>query len=416
MDELITAAAAQFRARPELKEAANPTLDQRYQPIAKLNEKLGGMPVFGGNKVELLPDYDGAIARIAAEIDQAERFVHVEYFALSKDDGTDPVFQAMARAQERGVKVRVLMDYMGSRVYKGYKDTRAWLEAQHIEAHAMLPVNLFDREFSRVDLRNHRKIVVIDGHIGFTGSQNMIRRNYFRKDDIYYDELVARLEGPSVAELEAIFITDWYAESGVLLSPDQFPELKLDPKPVGDVLVQAVPSGPGHEDENNLKLFTSLIHTAHDKLVLTNPYFVPDDSLLTAITSAAQRGVDVTLINSEAADQFLVYHAQHSFYHQLLKSGVKIYWYKRPVLLHSKFMTIDDDIAAIGSSNLDMRSFQLDLEVSMVYYDRGVVAACRQIEADYLTRSRAIHTAEWDARPTTTRLAENLARLTSALQ
>ena len=148
--------------------------------------------------------------------------------------------------------------------------------------------------------------MVIDGQIGYTGSQNLIKRNYFRKDAIYYDELVARITGPVVAELEAAFATDWYCESGILLTRHTAPEITIDVNAAGDVLCQIVPSGSGFEDENNLKLFTALIHAAQHKLVITNPYFVPDDALMTALTSAAQRGVDVTLINSEASDQFLV--------------------------------------------------------------------------------------------------------------
>ncbi len=157
----------------------------------------------------------------------------------------------------------------------------------------MLPLRPAHGEFARPDLRNHRKIVVIDGRVGFTGSQNLINRNYFRKDKIYYDELVAQVSGPAAVELNAVFITDWYAESGVLLDRKIEPEMLENPPLAGEALCQVLPSGSGFEDENNLKLFTSLIHAARHKLVITNPYFVPDESLLVAITSAALRGVDV---------------------------------------------------------------------------------------------------------------------------
>ena len=258
--------------------------------------------------------------------------------------------------------------------------------------------------------------MVIDGQVGFTGSQNLIKRNYFRKDSIYYDELVARISGPVVAELQAVFLTDWYSETGVLLNRQSAPELALEPKGAGNVLCQVLPSGSGFDNENNLKLFTSLIHAARYKLVITNPYFVPDDALMTAITSAAQRGVDVTLVNSQVSDQFLVSHAERSYYEELLKAGVKIYLYKAPILLHSKHITIDDDIAVIGSSNLDIRSFQLNLEVTLICYAPSVVADLRQVEARYLSRAQPVKQAEWKTRSAREKLFENVSRLTAALQ
>src|SRR5207247_204902 len=270
--------------------------------------------------------------------------------------------------------------------------------------------------YTRPDLRNHRKIVVIDGKIGFTGSQNLIKRNYFRKDSIYYNELVARVSGPVVAELEAAFATDWYSESSKLLDNRTAPETTLEVLPAGNVLCQVLPSGSGFENENNLKLFTSLIHAARHTLVITNPYFVPDDALMTALTSAAQRGVDVTLVNSEASDQFLVSHAERSYYEDLLKAGVKLYRYKEPILLHSKHITIDDDIAVIGSSNMDIRSFLLNLEVTLICYAPSVVADLRQVEAVDLSRCNVVNLEEWETRSIKVKFYENISRLTAALQ
>jgi cardiolipin synthase len=314
------------------------------------------------------------------------------------------------------VKVRVQMDHLGSRKYPNFDAMREKLTAAGIENHLLLPLHFFGADYTRIDLRNHRKIVVIDGQIGYTGSQNMIKRNYFRKDTIYYDELVARVSGPVVGELEAAFLTDWYSETGVLLDRQTAPEIIFEPRAAGDMLCQVLPSGSGFEDENNLKLFTSLIHAARHTLVITNPYFVPDDALMTAITSAAQRGVDVTLFNSEVSDQFLVSHAERSYYEDLLKAGVKVYWYKAPILLHSKHITIDDDIAVIGSSNLDIRSFQLNLEVTLVCYDAQVVADLRKVEAANLLKSKTVNLDEWETRSVREKFYENISRMTAALQ
>lgn len=416
MDEIIHTAVVEARAQPESVVLLNPPIPPRYEPFVRLNTNLGYLPAFGGNRVELLPNYNTTLQRIAQEIDRAQRFVHLEYFTLSRDEETECVFAAMERAQSRGVKVRVLLDQLGSRSYPRFKETRAWLSSVGIEYHLMLPLHFFGANYTRPDLRNHRKIVVIDGQAGFTGSQNLIKRNYFRKDAIYYDELVAFVRGPIATQLEAAFATDWYSETGVLLDRQTAPETTLEFKASGDILCQVLPSGSGFENENNLKLFTSLIHAAQQTLVITNPYFIPDDALMTAITSAAQRGVDVTLFNSEVSDQFFVSHAERSYYQDLLKAGVKIYQYQAPILLHSKHISIDDDIAMIGSSNLDVRSFQLNLEVTLVCYDPRVVADLRQIEAGYLLKSKPVKLGEWEARSAGEKLFENVSRLTAALQ
>lgn len=416
MNDTIAKTVAQAQSSGEFNSLLEPPIPPRCEPFVKLNTNLGGLPAFGGNAVELLPDFPAAFACIAQEIDRAQRFVHMEYFTLSRDEETKSVFTAMERAHQRGVKVRVLLDHLGSRKFPQFKKTRKWLAQVGIEYHLSLPLHFFGSRYTRFDLRNHRKIVVIDGQIGFTGSQNMIKRNYFRKDSLYYDELVAKVTGPIAAQLEAAFRSDWYSETGILLNDDTAPETTLLPVAAGDVLCQVLPSGSGFENENNLKLFTSLIHAAQKTLVISNPYFVPDDSLLTAITSAAQRGVEVKLINSAVSDQFFVSNAQRSYYEDLLNAGVKVYQYNAPILLHAKTMCIDDDIAVIGSSNLDMRSFHLNLEITLICYDAKVVADLRQIEANYIRQSKQIHLAEWKARSARKILFENFSRLTAALQ
>jgi cardiolipin synthase A/B len=210
MSELISKLVAEAKAQPELAPILDPEISPRYEPFVKLNANLTSMPAVGGNAIELLPEYNAVFARIAQDIDSAQRFVHVEYFATSRDIETEAIFAALDRAAGRGVKVRMLMDHLGSRKYPNFKEMPQRLSAAGIEHYISLPLHFFGAKYTRIDVRNHRKIVVIDGQIGYTGSQNLIKRNYFRKDAIYYDELVARISGPVVAELEAAFATDWY--------------------------------------------------------------------------------------------------------------------------------------------------------------------------------------------------------------
>jgi cardiolipin synthase A/B len=400
---------------PLIAHIHTPTLGPRLAGLVRMSQILGGMPAFGGNTVEFMPDYNGTIKRIAEAIDGAQRYAHIEYYALVLDEATECVFAAMERAVQRGVKVRVLYDHLGSLSYKPYKAMQARLAAAGIEAHRMLAIDPLHKEWSRLDLRNHRKIVIVDGQVGFTGSQNLVLNTYHGRGDLVYEELVARVCGPVVAQLEAVFTTDWFCETSVVLDGVDFPEIATEMAPAGDMLAQVLPSGSAYESENNLRLFIALLHAAQYKAVITTPYFVPDDGLLSAITIAAERGVDVTLIVSGVYDQFVVSQAQQSYYEELLEVGVKIRLFKPPVMLHAKNMSIDDDIAAIGSSNMDMRSFQLNLEITLVLYDREAVARLRAIEATYIARSTPVLLEEWRKQSFREKFVQNSARLVSAL-
>jgi len=371
-----------------------------------------------GNTVELLPDYVGAVDQIVRDIDAARRYVHLEYFMFADDKIGAPVIDALVRARKRGVVCRVLIDHLSNLLLRGPVLKR--LGAAGIPVHQTLPASPFSNQWNRFDLRNHRKIIVVDGVVGFTGSQNLIEDTYHKRSNIrkgiHYIELVVRVTGPVAREFNAAFITDWYSETEELLDERSAPEMRGRIPVTGEVLCQVLPSGPGFEHNNNLMLFVALLHAARRRITIVNPYVVPEETILLALTSAAQRGVEVTLIVSEIGDQFLVEHAQGSYYEELLKAGVKIYRYQAPVILHSKSISIDDDIAVIGSSNLDIRSFELNLEITLVCYDTQVVADLHNLEEEYLRCSRPLHLEEWQARPLHTKLFNNLARLTSALQ
>jgi cardiolipin synthase len=385
-------------------------------PFALLNQNLSGFPVYKGNDINVIDDYEKAISSLVEDISKARKFVHIEYYIIAMDHQTKSLFKALKNAAERNVKIRLMYDAIGSKKYPNFKEMKRTFSDMSIEWAPMLPLRLPGKKFTRPDLRNHRKIAVIDGKIAYTGSLNLIDRRYHRKDSLYYDELVARVQGPVVSQFNAIFLTDWHSETGKRLTKQLNPELNFKPSIKDNILAQVLPSGPGFEDFNNLKLFTSLIHSAKKRIFITNPYFVPDDSLMVAITSAAQRGVEVIMINSKIIDQNFVGYAQRSYYEELLKAGVKIYLYKWPILLHSKHMTIDDGIAVIGSSNLDLRSFQLDLEVTLVAYDKTVVNQLKQVQLKNLSNSKKLSLTTWQKRPSKNKIFENIARLTSALQ
>ncbi len=384
--------------------------------VAALNTNLGSLPLLAGNKIELLSGYQASLDAIAADIDKATSFVHVQYYIAAWDYATSPVFDALVRATRRGVKVRLLVDHLGTSRIAGYKDFERRLNAAGIEWYPMMPFRPLRGDFQRPDLRNHRKIVVVDGAVAFTGSQNLIEPSYNKPKHQAagrkWVELVIRCEGPVVEALDVVFATDWHTETGDVL----LEELAIVPPQCGAVCAQVIPSGPGVVAENNLRAFVSLISNARRKVSLISPYFVPDESLLYAATTAALRGVEVELFVSAGKEQFMVFHAQRSYYEELLRHGVRIWLYPEPWVLHTKGFTIDDDVVVIGSSNMDLRSFALNFEVSVMMVGGDIVARTNEAIDGYRALSHALVLDEWLGRPLADQYLDNVLRLTSALQ
>ncbi|HKW81957.1 MAG TPA: cardiolipin synthase [Casimicrobiaceae bacterium] len=384
---------------PEL----GPTLDH----AVKLAENLGRLPILGGNTAEVLADYDRTIDRLIADIDMAHDHIHLLFYIVSDDATVARVVEALERAIDRGVVCRLLADSLGSRPAFGRMLPR--LLAAGILAEETMRVGFFRRRTGRIDLRNHRKIAVIDGRIAYTGSQNLTDATF--KRGLTYEELSVRVSGPIALELQAVFVEDWYVEIGEFLGDERyFP----DPRITGQVTAQALPSGPGYPRENNQRLIVSLIHAAARRVVITMPYLVPDEALLQALQTAVLRGIEVTLVVPAQRDQYLVYLAQRSYYDELLGSGVRICRYGRR-FLHAKHVTIDDTVAWIGSSNLDVRSFALNAEVVVLLYDAAVCASLEREQARYLAEGEMLEPGQWSRRPLPVKVAENLARLLGPL-
>jgi cardiolipin synthase len=406
--------------------------------IIAMNRRLTSMPCLTGENLGLLTECRSTVAALARAAEEARDTIHVEFYIAAWDRTTAPFFEALAAAVERGVKVRFLFDHLGTRGYPGYRQFKRRLTAAGIEWHSMMPLNLLRGRWRRPDLRNHRKLVVVDNRLGFMGSMNLIDPSYLRRRNLRrglnWRDLNIVLAGPIVQQLSHVFTLDWFQETGELIHPDDgsttvraTPEgLKVAvlPAPVTrrtdltprELPLQLIPSGPGFLTEPNLRLFTALIHRAQDRLEIVSPYFVPDESLLLAITSAAQRDVTVELFVSEKSDQFMVFHAQRSYYEALLQAGVRIWLYAPPTILHAKFLTIDGEMAVVGSSNMDMRSFFLDYEISLLGMDPEFAAAHSRVADDYRRNSRELTLSEWRRRPWPMRYLDNVMRLTASLQ
>ena len=244
---------------------------------------------------------------------------------------------------------------------------------------------------------------MIDDDLAFVGSQNLAEAGFV--PDFPNRELVARVRGPAAAHVEALFAVDWYLETGERLEVSPTRPLQDD-----DVPMQLLPSGPAFPFPNARDTVETLIHLAQRRLVITTPYFVPDDGTLNALRIAALSGVEVQLIVSSANNKLLARLAQQACYEELLACGVKISLY-RPHFLHAKHMSVDEEIALVGSLNLDIRSFALNAEIGLISYDQRVVARMREIEADYLADAEQLSLEEWRQRPRFKHSLEGIARL-----
>jgi cardiolipin synthase A/B len=384
-----------------------PRLGGHLDQAVKLADNLGRMPILGGNSAELLSNYTGAIDRLIADIDAAQQHVHLLFYIFANDATGHRVIDALARAVKRGVHCRVLMDAVGTgRAVRALLPRMAELG---IAAHPMLPVGLFRRKTARYDLRNHRKIAVMDGRVGYTGSQNIVNPDF--KHGLTFEELLVRVTGPIVLELQSVFLSDWYVDSNEMV---ETPDVAPDAGQTGQVPMQVLPSGPVFPRENNQRMFLALVHGARKRVVITTPYFVPDEALLEAMQTAVLSGVAVHLVVNKSADQILVSLAQRSYYQDLLDFGVQIHLYKER-FLHAKHMSIDNDISLIGSSNMDIRSFQLNNEISLLLYDHGVTSLLEAEQNRYFAGSDLLTREEWAKRSRAQQVLEIFARMMSPL-
>lgn len=392
--------------------ATRPAVSPQFERVLELIENLGDLPIVQGNQVELLTEYDAAIDRLSADVDAASRHVHLLYYIFADDSRGGLVIAALERAVQRGVKCRVLFDSIGSQPWR--RGLRRRLLAAGVETVELLRFRwlrwqLWKRRHERPDLRNHRKIAVIDGIVGYIGSQNLVDARF--KPGFVYHDLMARVEGPVVAQLQAVWLTDYFLETERQVDEGQ---AFAAPAMAGGVAAQVLPSGPGYPAPTHQHVIVSLVHAAQRRIVVTTPYFIPDAALLQALQAAVLRGVEVNLVVPRRADQVLVGLGQRSFYEELLEAGVRIHEFG-PGLLHSKHQSFDDEIVVLGSGNVDIRSFLLNAEASLIIYDRDTAARLRIEQERNLAGCTLLCLEDWRERPLLARVAQNLARLVDSL-
>jgi cardiolipin synthase A/B len=371
---------------------------------AGLAKRLGAYPAVAGNTIDLIDDYDGLIHRLIDDVDSAKHTVRLLIYIFADDTIGRSVIAALGRAVRRGVRCEVLLDPVGSRPWVGR--TIKALRREGVSTREALPFHWL-RGRTRRDMRNHRKLFVIDGVIGYAGSQNIVAKDF--RPGVVNRELVARMTGPIVSALEAVILIDWCLETNET-PPQSLPV----PAKRGSAVLQLLPSGADYPLEGFQTLLVWQLHEARKRAFIVSPYFIPDQDVVSALQTAAARGVKVDIVVSQVVDQRLVNLAQRSYYDELLACGVRIHEY-RDHLLHAKNVSIDGNLGIIGSSNVDLRSFQLNEEVSLLLLDRSSVASLESIQRNYLKHADTLDLEQWRRRTRPAMLAENLARLAAPL-
>ncbi len=391
------------------------TINPECHPIDVHATSIFGLPTVDGNNLRIIDDTTNFFQSLITDIDQARESCFFEFYIWHEGGLANEVAAALIRAASRGVQCRVLLDSIGSDTFLKSDLAREMMD-KGIEITEALPAGFIRALFVRLDLRNHRKIALIDGEIGYTGSQNLVDPQYFKQEENVgqWIDTMVRVRGPVVERMTAVFLFDWYVENGISLNELQgIEDIKTIAK-AGQAPVQLVPSGPGYAEDGIHDLLLTTLYAARKELTLTTPYFVPDNSILAALKSAARRGVAVTIIVPKKNDSKLVHYASRARFGELTRSGVKIMSFQGG-LLHSKTITVDNDFSLIGSVNLDMRSFWLNFELTLFVYQKEFTQQLRNVQEKYMQSALLLDKQHFDQRSFFSRLKENCALIVGPL-
>ena len=380
---------------------------KQHASLIRLLKNIGHTPLLGGNEMKIFVHGSEKFEHLLADIERAEHHIHIDYYIIDDDNIGNTLKNALIRKSLQGIEVRVIYDSFGSR-----KTKQAFFEEMRKAGIEVEPFLKFKLPISsRVNYRNHRKIIVIDGKIGYVGGMNIADRYVDGVSWGIWRDTHARIEGKAVQGLQSIFFIDWYFVTQTLItSRNYFPML---PK-FGDIAIQIVNGGPLREEREVVHGILQAIYDARKSIFIQTPYFLPPESMLDALKTAAARGVDVRIMISKKSDMSLVQAAARSYVKEMLKVGVKFHLY-RAGFLHSKMMVFDDSLTLLGSVNFDFRSFEHNFEVEAFIYSDSVAEQAKAIFAEDQRNSEPASLKEWAKRPFWDRFIESLMRLFAPL-
>lgn len=390
------------RSDPEVKE---------YKELALMLLKDNRSPLTSHNEVKLLVNGEAKFPEVLKAIEEAKDHIHIEYYIYDDDDIGGEVSEALIKKAKEGVTVRFMYDDFGSRSIRRKMAKR--LKGEGIKVFPFYKI-IFIAFANRLNYRNHRKILIVDGRIAFVGGINVSDR-YVNKENpkLFWRDTHVRIEGPGVRYLQYIFLCDWHFCSKEMITPNEklFPPIASLPK-VGNKIVQIASSGPDSDVPTIQFSLLQGINLAEKEVLIATPYFIPGDSIMDSIRAAALGGVIVKLMVPGKSDSKLVNAAARSHYADLLKAGVEVYFYKKG-FLHSKTMVIDRKASIVGTANMDYRSFDLNFEVNAIIYDVDFSEELAALFFEDLKECERINPEEWYNRPARIQLLEKTAGLLS---
>lgn len=386
----------------------NETVEVRKLMTLLLNNSKALLTRF--NRVDILNNGEATFPALFEALEKAERFIHLEYYILQEGRLTARLQEILLRKAAEGVEVRIIYDHVGS--WGLSRDFIRTLRKAGIQIYPFLPVRF--RQFARkANYRNHRKIAVVDGKVGFVGGLNIADRYLDGLSGIgVWRDTHLRVEGEAVTSLQVVFLIDWYfVRQELLLDKDEYlPYIPAD----GNVTVQTVTSGPDSDWASIQQAYFTLINMAKRYVFISTPYFMPGETTLNSLKTAAMSGVDVRILLPRRSDSRLTNWCTRSYVEELLEAGVKIYWYRKGIN-HSKVVIVDGMVASVGSANMDLRSFEQNFEVNMIIYNREVVKKLAACFMQDLQESEECAIQHWKFRPRRERVYESLARLFAPL-
>lgn len=383
-------------------------LNERQLAIANLAVGNSDSPIFENNSIFIYTNASKLYESIFEDIKNAKHHINLEYYIFIPDTLGRRMMEALKEKAREGVKVRVIIDDVGSWRFK--KRHIKEMRDAGIEVENFLEVRL-PYISSHVNYRNHRKIAVIDGLIAYTGGINIADRYIDGLDWGTWRDTHVRLEGSVVLGLQKTFFEDWYfVKQSLIEDQEYYPQ----PLKKGNVFMQTVISGPDMQWESIMQIYVLAFSLARKRIYIQTPYFIPPESLVTALQNAALSGVDVRLILPRKSDATVTLYSSYSFLDQMFKAGIKVYFYQ-PGFLHSKITIVDDDISFVGSANMDFRSFEQNFELNTIVYDKDVTGELISIYEEDLNNSVEVEERYWKVRSLKNRIKESLARLFSPL-
>lgn len=377
------------------------------KPLFQLCKHQTGLDGINGNHIDLISTPEEIFDCLIRDINNSTSNIEMVFYIWYKGGRADEVEDALIAATQRGVKCRLMLDSAGSRQFLKTDESHK-MKAAGIEIVECLKVNLLRFMFRRLDLRQHRKVAIIDNHIAYTGSMNIVDPRFFKQNKNVGEwvDIMIRMNGPITTLMGAIYTSDWELETGKMLSLPKVTNF-VEPPEEKKHIMQLIPSGPGYTENMIHQALLTAIYSAQDEIIFTTPYLVPSDDLLHAICTAAQRGVTVKIIIPEKNDSTMVKWASRAFFSDLLESGVQLYQFEHN-LLHTKSVLIDNQLSLVGTVNLDMRSLWLNFEITTVIDDTEFANNLKKLLQKYLIQSKQIPLTTWLKRPFWQHIIERL--------